>query len=195
MRTHWSISRGESRGTTLFELWTNIQDFCTEISSECGLALTDVAIGLRTMTYPLANEIHIANAKANTLKSLLKIRLWHNAEYLDIVPVLTVASLLIDIVACTAKIADFVEVLATKAKFKKPDLGMNQTTNVEEPKHVNVEEEQPRSAEVEESMDETENVEESRMSERDEIKEGMEEGDREEDRGEQLSSKTEHAPT
>ncbi|KAL1557582.1 aluminum-activated malate transporter 2-like [Salvia divinorum] len=121
---------------TPLELRTKIQDLCTKISSECGLALTDVAIGLRTMTCPLASEKHITDAKASAkaLKALLKTRLWHDTEFLDIVPVVTVASLLIEIVTCTAKIADSVEVLATKAKFKKPDPGMNRQASREKVK-------------------------------------------------------------
>ncbi|XP_057807465.1 aluminum-activated malate transporter 2-like [Salvia miltiorrhiza] len=121
---------------TPLELRTKIQDLCTKISSECSLALTDVAIGLRTMTCPLSSEKHIADAKAaaKTLKALLKTGLWPDTDFLDIIPVVTVASLLIEIVACTVKVADSVDVLATKVKFKKPDPEMNRQKSREKVK-------------------------------------------------------------
>ncbi|KAG6399679.1 hypothetical protein SASPL_141160 [Salvia splendens] len=111
---------------TQLDFWTKIQALCTEIISECGLALTDVAIGLRTIKSSLLSEIHILDTKATaeTPKAMLKIRLWHDPEFLDVVLVATAASLLIDIVACTAKISDSVEMLTTKAKFKKLDLSL-----------------------------------------------------------------------
>lgn len=80
------------------------------------------------MTCPMSSsESHIASAKAaaKTLKALLKTGLWPDADFLDIIPAVTVASLLIEVVACTVKIAESVDKLATSAKFKKPDPKMN----------------------------------------------------------------------
>ncbi|KAG6433123.1 hypothetical protein SASPL_104730 [Salvia splendens] len=127
-----------SDAQTPLELRTKIQAFCTTISSKCSLALIDVAIGLRTMTCPLSSEKHIMDAKAaaKTLKALLKTELWHDTEFLDIIPVVTVASLLIEIVTCTVKIADSVEVLATKVKFKKPKPEMNRQASREKVKRI-----------------------------------------------------------
>ncbi|XP_042059360.1 aluminum-activated malate transporter 2-like [Salvia splendens] len=123
---------------TPLELRTTIQDLCTKISTKCSLALTDVAIGLQTMTCPLSSEKHIMDAKvaAKTLKAILKTELWHDIEFLDIIPVVTVASLLIEIVTCTVKIADSVEVLATKVKFKKPNPEMNRLASLEKVKRI-----------------------------------------------------------
>ncbi|KAG6397426.1 hypothetical protein SASPL_143593 [Salvia splendens] len=105
------------------EFWTKIQALCSEINSDCGFALADVAIGLLMMKSSLFSEIHILDAKAmgETPKALLKIGLWHDPEVFDVILMVTEVSLLIDIMACTAKITNSVEVLTTKAKFKKPD--------------------------------------------------------------------------
>ena len=77
-----------------------------------------------------------AKAAAKTLKALLKTELWHDIEFLDIIPVVTVASLLIEIVSCTVKIADSIEVLATKVKFKKPNPEMNRLASLEKVKRI-----------------------------------------------------------
>ncbi|XP_042023415.1 aluminum-activated malate transporter 2-like [Salvia splendens] len=108
---------------TPLELRMKIRDLCTEISFECGLALKEVAAGLRTMKSSLYSEMHIADAKAatETLKGILKTGFWHHDEFLDALPAVAVASLLIDTVTCAAKIIDSVEVLSTEAKLEKPD--------------------------------------------------------------------------
>lgn len=85
------------------------------------------------MTCPMSSSAqHIADAKAaaETLQALLKTGLWPDADFLDIIPAVTVASLLIDAVACTEKISEAVEKLATSAKFKKADPGMNRQASL-----------------------------------------------------------------
>ncbi|KAI7981654.1 Aluminum-activated malate transporter 7 [Camellia lanceoleosa] len=75
------------------------------------------------MTMPSTANSYIANSKitAKTLKSLLETGSWRGADLLDIIPAATVASLLIDVVACTEKIAESVNELACLAKFKSVD--------------------------------------------------------------------------
>ncbi|XP_047965453.1 aluminum-activated malate transporter 7-like [Salvia hispanica] len=111
---------------TPLELWMKIRDLCTDISIECGLALKEVAARLRTMKSSLYSEIHIADAKATaeTLKGMLETEFWHHGKFLDAVSTVAMASQLIEIVACTAKIIDSEEVLSTEAKFEKSDLAL-----------------------------------------------------------------------
>lgn len=108
---------------TPLELRMKIRDTCTYISFECGLALKEVAGRLQTMKSSVYSDIHIADAKAaaETLKGLPKTGFWFHGEFLDALPDVAVASLLIEIVACTAKIVDSVEVLSAEARYEKPD--------------------------------------------------------------------------
>ena len=108
---------------TPMELRMKIRDLCTSISSECGLALKEVAGELRTMKSSVYSEIHIADAKAaaETLKDVMDTEFWPHGEFRDASPAVMVATHLIEIVACTTKILDSVEVLSTQAKFEKPD--------------------------------------------------------------------------
>ena len=70
---------------TPMELRMKIQDLCTNISFECGLALKEVAAGLRTMKSSVYIEIHIADAKAaaETLKGMMDTEFWHRGEFRD----------------------------------------------------------------------------------------------------------------
>ena len=52
---------------------------------------------------------------------MLETEFWHHGKFLDAVSVVAMASQLIEIVACTAKIIDSEEVLSTEAKFEKSD--------------------------------------------------------------------------
>ncbi|KAL3828617.1 hypothetical protein ACJIZ3_017419 [Penstemon smallii] len=106
---------------TTKEIRTKIQEPCTKMSSECSYALNELAIGIKTMTScSLSADPHIRNAKtaAKKLKSSLKTGLWPETDLLDLIPAATVASLLIEIVSCTVKIADSVHELASLSKFK-----------------------------------------------------------------------------
>lgn len=112
------------------EMRIKIQDMCTKISSESGKALKELATTFQTMTKSSLVETHIANSKqaAEALKSLLKTGLWEDALILEIIPAATVASLLIDIITCTEKIAESVHELALLAHFKSP--------NTHQPQHL-----------------------------------------------------------
>ncbi|KAI3450759.1 hypothetical protein Pfo_007424 [Paulownia fortunei] len=118
---------------TPVEIRTKIQESCTKMSSECSYALRELAMGIKTMTRSLSADIHIVNAKtsAKKLKSSLKTGLWPDTDLLAIIPAVTVASLLIEIVSCTVKIADSVHELASLSKFKIPDAQMSKQTSLE----------------------------------------------------------------
>ncbi|GAB4824615.1 hypothetical protein Ancab_007488 [Ancistrocladus abbreviatus] len=106
------------------EIKRKIQDACGKLSSESSKALKELSLGMKKMRRsPLAN-IHIESSKsaAHELKSLLKtVAVWEDFNLLDILPAATVASLLVDIVACTEDIAEAVHELATLANFKTID--------------------------------------------------------------------------
>ncbi|KAI3462462.1 hypothetical protein Pfo_019125 [Paulownia fortunei] len=118
---------------TPFEVRRKIQESCTKMSSECSYALKELALGIKTMTSSLSADLHIVNAKtsAKMLKSLLKTGLWPDTDLLDIIPTVTVASLLIEIVSCTVKITDSVHELASLSKFKSRDAQITKQTSLE----------------------------------------------------------------
>ncbi|MCD7446540.1 hypothetical protein HAX54_009223 [Datura stramonium] len=104
------------------EVRTRIQEPCMKVSTECGHVLKELASAMKTMTYPLTITVHIDNAKlaAENLKSLLQTNSsWEEMNFSDIIPIATVASLLIDIVSYTIKMVESFDQLATLARFKK----------------------------------------------------------------------------
>ncbi|PIN10648.1 hypothetical protein CDL12_16769 [Handroanthus impetiginosus] len=112
---------------------TKIQESCTKMTSECSIALRELAMGINTMTCSLSADSWVLNAKAaaKEFKSSLKTDLWSDTDLLDIVPAITVASLIIDIVSCTVKIANAVHELASLSNFKIPDPEIIKQINLE----------------------------------------------------------------
>ncbi|XP_065868499.1 aluminum-activated malate transporter 2-like [Euphorbia lathyris] len=110
---------------TSVEIRSVIQETCTKISKESGRALMELSIAVKKMNQPCsAHTVHIENAKraAKSLKSLLKSNPWgDNYDLLQVISVVTVASILIDMVNCTEKLAESVFELASKANFKKQE--------------------------------------------------------------------------
>ncbi|KAL6511059.1 hypothetical protein OROGR_022183 [Orobanche gracilis] len=109
---------------TPFEIRTDIEESCMRMSSECSYALRELAVGIRSMTHSLSDDIHVVNAKASAkkLKGRLKTGLRSDKDnIIDTIPVITVAALLTEIVSCTVKIAGSVHELASLSKFKTPD--------------------------------------------------------------------------
>ncbi|KAL5763671.1 hypothetical protein ACOSP7_016023 [Xanthoceras sorbifolium] len=103
------------------EIRNKIQEVCTEMSMESGKALKELAMAIKTTTQPSSADSHLENSKSATknLKSLLKSGIWDDStDLLAVVPVATVASLLIEIVNCTEKISESVYELASMAKFR-----------------------------------------------------------------------------
>ncbi|CAI9105761.1 OLC1v1004769C1 [Oldenlandia corymbosa var. corymbosa] len=105
------------------EIRANFEESCKKMSYESSHALKKLAAGIRTMTLKSSTKAHIADAKAaaNELKSLLKTNPWQHHDLLEVIPVASVASLLVETVCCTIKIAEAVHELASLAKFKAED--------------------------------------------------------------------------
>ncbi|KAF8403376.1 hypothetical protein HHK36_011478 [Tetracentron sinense] len=105
------------------EFQRKIQDSCTKMSSESGKALNALASAIKTMTHPSSSDPHVVNSKtaADDLKTTLETALLENTNLLEIIPAATVASLLVEIVTYTDKIAESVHELARLAHFKSVD--------------------------------------------------------------------------
>ncbi|KAM6576622.1 hypothetical protein CsatB_028459 [Cannabis sativa] len=109
------------------EIREQIQEACTKISLESGKALKELAKSVREMTKIPSSSVgdddndigHIASSKAaaKCLRSLFKSGVLENIDLLEAIPCVTVASLLLDVVNCTDKIADSVHELASLAQF------------------------------------------------------------------------------
>ncbi|KAL4320114.1 hypothetical protein GQ457_18G005860 [Hibiscus cannabinus] len=101
------------------------QETCTELCSELGKAMNELASAIKTMSPPSSHRAHVARAKdaAGNLNSLLKTGLHKDIDTMEILAVATVASLLLDVLACTEKISGSIHELASLAHFKdgKPD--------------------------------------------------------------------------
>jgi hypothetical protein len=90
------------------------------MSIETGKALKQLAISIQKMIPPTAAETHIATSKiyATNLKSMIKTKLWEDTNLFEVVPVVTVASLLLDVVSSIEKLGESIQELSTLAKFK-----------------------------------------------------------------------------
>ncbi|KAJ6425127.1 hypothetical protein OIU84_025823 [Salix udensis] len=100
-----------------------IQEACTIMSVESGKALKELALAIKTMVQPSSADSHIDKAKssAENLKSLLKSGIWEDIDLLKVIAGVTVASILIDVVTCTEKIAESIRELASTAQFKSAE--------------------------------------------------------------------------
>ncbi|GAB2274551.1 hypothetical protein Dimus_009318 [Dionaea muscipula] len=99
-----------------------IRKACKTMSLESGEVLRGLAAAVRIMNHiPSSVDAHLASSKVavKNLKSTLESGLWEDIELQKVIPVATVASLLIDIVDCTEKIAEVVRDLSFMARFKK----------------------------------------------------------------------------
>ncbi|XWS28513.1 hypothetical protein CRYUN_Cryun25bG0076100 [Craigia yunnanensis] len=125
---------------TPIEIRGKIQDSCTKISVECSKALKELASVIKKMTQARLADLHIASSKtaAEELKNLLKTSLWEEAELLQILPAASVASLLLEIVECTEKIAGSVYELANEASFKRMDTTFHRGVVQPIPNNINV---------------------------------------------------------
>ncbi|XP_059627042.1 aluminum-activated malate transporter 2-like [Cornus florida] len=114
----------ESQAVAPPEIREKIQDTCTKLSLESGKALKELALAVKTMTHPSSADPHVTNSRnsAQNLELLLKSGLWEDTDLLKVIPVATVASLLIDVVICVEKIAESIHELASLAHFKTIDM-------------------------------------------------------------------------
>lgn len=98
------------------------------MSVESGMALNELALAIRKTTKPSSADSHIERSETATkaLKTLLISGTWEDTDFLEVIKVATVASLLIDITNCTQKIAESVHELASLANFKTVDPAVSQ---------------------------------------------------------------------
>ncbi|CAL0329009.1 unnamed protein product [Lupinus luteus] len=101
------------------EIRSMIQEVSLEMTMESSKALKELGLSIKTMTRSSSADIHIANSKAASkrLKSLLQSSLREETDLLSVIPVGTVASLLIDITDFTEKLSDCVNYLASLTNF------------------------------------------------------------------------------
>lgn len=102
----------------------SFEGVCRELSSEAAKALKGLALAVRTMTRQGHNTqllLGSGQKAVKDLKALLKTSMWKDTDLLAAVPLFTVASLLIDIVKCTERIAESVQELSSLAKFREID--------------------------------------------------------------------------
>ncbi|KAK4607000.1 hypothetical protein RGQ29_000992 [Quercus rubra] len=106
-----------------YEFRSKIQGQCTQICSETGKALKELASAVKTMTKPTSVNIHIEKSKVASLKLklLLDMILLEDYNLREITPPAAVALILIDVVPCIEKIANAVHELAYLSHFKTPD--------------------------------------------------------------------------
>ncbi|XP_057450455.1 aluminum-activated malate transporter 2-like [Lotus japonicus] len=102
------------------EIRSKIQDPCMKMSTELGMALKELAVSIQKMIPPCAAEPHIAISKiaAAKLRSMIQTGLWEGTNLFEVVPVVTMASLLLDVVSCTERLAESIQELSSLAKFK-----------------------------------------------------------------------------
>ncbi|KAL3646929.1 hypothetical protein CASFOL_009473 [Castilleja foliolosa] len=105
------------------ELQMKLQQACIKMSTESGKALRELAISIKKMAIPSnAAKSHVQGYKAATydLKTILKnsTSLHAKANLQDIMPLLVIASVLIDISSYVEKISLSVHELSQKAGFK-----------------------------------------------------------------------------
>ncbi|KAM3692319.1 hypothetical protein ACB098_08G077700 [Castanea mollissima] len=106
-----------------YEFRSKIQEQCTQICSETGKALKELASAVKEMTKPTSVNIHIEKSKvaSQKLKVLLDMILLEDYNLREIIPPVAVALILIDVVPCIEKIADAVHELAYLSHFKTLD--------------------------------------------------------------------------
>ncbi|TYG61248.1 hypothetical protein ES288_D07G132200v1 [Gossypium darwinii] len=99
----------------------NFREAFIKASSETGKAVKGLASAMRTMTLPSADCPQTTKSKnaADNLKSLLRTGLCQGIDIVEIIEVGTVASLLLDVLACTEKISESIHELASLAHFKR----------------------------------------------------------------------------
>ena len=133
------------------EFLSKIQEACTNMSLESGKALKELGLAIKAMTPPSSATPHILKSKdvANNLKCLLQSGLCEEINLLEVIPAAAVASMLVDVVCCTEKIAESIYELASLAQFicvepmvevEKPKLLHQETIppccGMNEPHHV-----------------------------------------------------------
>ncbi|KAK4432606.1 Aluminum-activated malate transporter 8 [Sesamum alatum] len=117
-------SKSQTKVTSEFHVI--IRKLCIEMSTESGKALRALAAVMKSMTVPSSDvlETHAQKYKAaaDELKSILgNSSLPTKADLQELMPVLVVASVLIDIIKSVEQISSAVHELSLMARFKTPE--------------------------------------------------------------------------
>ncbi|XP_028784904.1 aluminum-activated malate transporter 8-like [Neltuma alba] len=107
----------------------SVQESCMKLCSEASKALKALSSSIQTMTDPCDAKPHLENSKdaIRDLKIALETTSLEDEELITIIPVATVASILIEITKCVEKIHDSVSELSHLAHFRtiKPDFSVS----------------------------------------------------------------------
>ncbi|XP_059645971.1 aluminum-activated malate transporter 8-like [Cornus florida] len=102
------------------EIQRRIKAPCTKMSSESGKALKQLASSIRTMTQPSSPNLHVEIAKIaiDEFNSAMEAASPESTQLLQVIPSVTVASILIEIINCVEKIEESINELSQLAHFK-----------------------------------------------------------------------------
>ncbi|GKB83489.1 aluminum-activated malate transporter 8-like protein [Tanacetum coccineum] len=102
------------------EFRIRVQEPCIKISFEAGKALKELASSVNLFTYPSSSAKHIQACKnaVEEVSTTLQASMVGDWDVLDTIPVITITSVLIDIVKCIETIFAAIEELSQQAKFK-----------------------------------------------------------------------------
>ncbi|GAB4859849.1 hypothetical protein Ancab_011329 [Ancistrocladus abbreviatus] len=92
------------------------EGICMRMSTESGKALKELSSTINTMTLPPSStksHLEASKSAARDLNSTLGTSLCEDNEFSEVIPVATVASLLVDVLHCAEKIAQLVQGLAS----------------------------------------------------------------------------------
>ncbi|XP_060195378.1 aluminum-activated malate transporter 8-like [Lycium barbarum] len=117
--------KSKSKAPTEFHRRT--EEACKRMIKESSNALKDLAFSIKTRTQPSSStaqpDPYIAKFAISDLRSTLVIttKTFSEAETIDFITTMSVASILIDVITCVDKISEAVEELSIKARFKKEE--------------------------------------------------------------------------
>ncbi|GAB4859840.1 hypothetical protein Ancab_011320 [Ancistrocladus abbreviatus] len=100
---------------------SRFEAICMKMSTESGKALKELSSAINTMTQPPSStksHLEASKSAARDLNSTPGANFCQDNEFSEVIPVATVASLLVDVLQCTEKIAESVQELASLARFK-----------------------------------------------------------------------------
>ncbi|KAH6807495.1 aluminum activated malate transporter family protein, partial [Perilla frutescens var. frutescens] len=114
-----TYTNSKSLTTVTSEFQMKIRQACIEMSRESGKALKELASAIKKMRHPSPSTSQSAKSAADQLKIMLESPA--KAEYLqEIMPIIVIASVLIDIINCVENISLSVHQLPLKQRFKDP---------------------------------------------------------------------------
>ncbi|KAI3798317.1 hypothetical protein L1987_33588 [Smallanthus sonchifolius] len=103
------------------EFTERVQEPCTKMSYEAGKALKELALSVKSFSYPSNCTMHLQTCQkaVDELNTTLKASMVGEFDVLEIIPIITIASILIEIVKCVETIFVAIEELSEQAHFKK----------------------------------------------------------------------------